>query len=86
MAAGLSGQEHRVSHEEVFLVQSGSPRLVINGEESELSPGQVALAPAGALLRLDNDGPDEASPWVTTSVGLTAQVADGTALTPAWTR
>jgi len=60
-AAGLSGQEHRVSHEEMVLVHSGSPRLVINGEESELSPGQVALAPAGALLRLDNDGPDAAN-------------------------
>jgi mannose-6-phosphate isomerase-like protein (cupin superfamily) len=75
-----------VSHEEVFLVQSGSPRLVVNGEGCVLSPGQVALAPAGALLRLDNDGPDEASLWVTTSVGLTAQLADGTAWTPALTR
>jgi quercetin dioxygenase-like cupin family protein len=86
VAAGVSGQEHRVSHEEVFLVQSGAPRVVIDGEASVLAPGQVALVPSGAVLRLDNDGPDEAALWVTTSVGLTAQLADGSAFAPPWTR
>ena len=67
-------------------MQSGSPHLVVDGAESVLVAGQVALAPAGALLRLDNHGPDEASLWVTTSVGLTAQLADGTVIRPPWTR
>ncbi len=86
VAAGVAGQEHRVSHEEVFLVLSGSPRLTVDGESTLLVPGQVALAPAGALLQLDNDGPDDAVLWVTTSVGLTAQLEDGSTFAPPWTR
>lgn len=86
VAAGLAGQEHRISHEEVFLVLSGSPALTVDGAHARLEPGAVALAPAGARLRLDNPGPDAAELWVTTSVGLRAELADGTWVSPPWTR
>ncbi len=86
VAAGVVGQEHRVSHEEVFLVLAGSPTLTLDGVPATLAAGQVALAPAGARLRLDNRGADDAELWVSTSVGLRAELADGTTVSPPWTR
>jgi mannose-6-phosphate isomerase-like protein (cupin superfamily) len=86
VAPGVAGQEHRISREEVFLVLSGSPTLALDGVSSELTPGRVVLAPAGARVRLDNPGGTPAELWVTTSVGLEAELADGSSLSPPWTR
>ncbi|MFJ1707228.1 cupin domain-containing protein [Kitasatospora sp. NPDC088346] len=81
--AGITGVEHTVSREEVFLVLTGAPVLSLDGEPSVLGPGDTAVAPAGTRLRLDTtDGP--ATLWVTTSTGLTATLPDGTVITPPW--
>jgi quercetin dioxygenase-like cupin family protein len=82
--AGQPGVEHRISREEIFLVLEGAPRVSVNGEESALAPGDVAIAPAGSLLRLDNPGDRDALIWATTSTGLEAEMADGTAVSPPW--
>lgn len=86
VAPGVEGQEHRVSHEEVFLVLAGAPRLWLDGVATELCTHQVAFVPAGARLRLDNPGAVPAELWVSTPVGLQAQLADGSVLSPPWTR
>jgi quercetin dioxygenase-like cupin family protein len=86
VAPGVDGQQHRVSHEEVFLVLSGAPTLVVDGSASTLAAGDVAFVPAGGLLRLANDGPGDAALWVTTSVGLHAELPDGSTVRPPWTR
>ena len=82
--AGLPGVEHRISKEEVFLVRAGTPRISVDGAAEELEPGDVLLAPAGSLLRVENPGPGDADLWVTTSAGLTAELADGSRLAPPW--
>ena len=49
-------------------------------------PGDAVIVPAGSTLRLDNRGDEPASAWVTTNAGLEAVLADGSRVTPPWTR
>lgn len=86
VAPGLKGQPPVVSHEEVFLVLAGRPTLTIDGRSTGLEPGDVALAPAGASLCLDNTTNENATLWVSTSVGLEAVMADGARVSPPWVR
>ena len=81
---GQSGAGHRISHEEIFLVLEGTPRASIDGRESTLSPGDVLVAPAHSLLRLDNPDAQEALIWAVTSIGLSAELADGSEVSPPW--
>ncbi len=84
--AGTTGMPHVVSHEEVLLWLAGSATVNLDGGVSTVEVGDVVLVPAGARFGVDNPGPVPASAWVTTSVGLTADLDDGTSLAPPWTR
>jgi mannose-6-phosphate isomerase-like protein (cupin superfamily) len=84
LPAEQPGLAHKISQEEVFLVTAGAPRVSIDGEAATLAPGDVAIAPAGCLLRVDNPGAQPSTLWVTTRTGLTAQLDDGSSLTPPW--
>ncbi|MFD3457068.1 cupin domain-containing protein [Streptomyces sp. NPDC058691] len=81
-----AGPAHVISREEVFLVLGGTPRLSLDGERHDLSPGDVAIAPAGCSLVLENPADEPAALWVTTSTGLEAALADGSRLSPPWAR
>ena len=78
------GTEHRISKEEIFLVRVGTPRFTVDGVELDTAPGDVVVAPAGSLLKVENPGDQDADIWVTTSTGLTAKLADGSHLAPPW--
>ncbi|AUG77561.1 cupin [Kitasatospora sp. MMS16-BH015] len=80
----LVAPAHTVSHEEVFYVLSGRPRLTIDGECADLVAGDAAVAPAGSTLSVENPLDEPARLWVTTEIGLSATLADGTVLTPPW--
>ncbi|WP_432122446.1 cupin domain-containing protein [Streptomyces sp. S1] len=84
--AGTTGPAHVISHEEAFYVLSGRLRLTIDGETAELTPGDAALAPPGSELSVTNPTDHPAHMWVTTRLGLTAELPDGTTLTPPWAR
>jgi quercetin dioxygenase-like cupin family protein len=56
------------------------------GPGTEAAPGDAILVPAGAVLQVDNPGAGPAAAWVTTSVGLEAVLADGSAVSPPWVR
>lgn len=86
LPAGQPGVEHRISGEEVFLVRGGTPRIAVDGAGALLAPGDVLVAPAGSLLRVDNPGSQDADLWVTAGAGLSARLADGSELTPPWAR
>ncbi len=79
-----TGMPHRISREEVFAVIEGQVRLALDAETHTLGAGDVAVVPAGTLLRLDNLGPGPAALWVSTSAGLEAELADGTRMSPPW--
>ena len=82
--AGTAGVPHTINCEEVLYLLSGTLRLSIDGEVAELVAGDVAIAPPGALLGVDNAGGEPATMWVCTSVGLEATLADGSRITPPW--
>ena len=80
----VTGLPHRVSGEEVFAVIEGRIQLTLDEEAHVLGPDDVAVVPAGTTLRLDNLGPGPAALWVSTSVGLEAELGDGTRMSPPW--
>lgn len=84
--AGTEGLPHTISREEVFLLLSGSLRLTIDGESQLLSPGDAAVAPAGTRLDVTNPTTEPATMWVTTSLGLEAELPDGSRISPPWVR
>jgi mannose-6-phosphate isomerase-like protein (cupin superfamily) len=84
VAPGSTGVAHQVSRDEVLLVLSGQPQVLVDTVEEKLEPGDVIHVPAGRDFRLDNPGAEPASLWVTTSVGLTARLADGSEISPPW--
>jgi len=79
-----AGIPHRISREEVFVLVDGDVRVTIDGESHTLRAGDAAVAPAGSMLSLDNLGPGPATAWVSTSLGLEAQLADGSRISPPW--
>jgi quercetin dioxygenase-like cupin family protein len=83
---GTVGAPHRVSREEVFLILGGRLTVTLDGVTGDLTPGDVLLVPAGAELRADNLSDGVVTAWVTTSVGLRATMADGSAVRPPWAR
>jgi quercetin dioxygenase-like cupin family protein len=82
----MVGPTHTISDEETFYVLSGRLRLSIDGESAELRKGDAAVAPAGSELTVVNTTDQPAHMWVTTRVGLTAKLADGSTITPPWAR
>ncbi|MGW5521147.1 cupin domain-containing protein [Gordonia sp. NPDC003950] len=79
------GADHRVDHEEVFLVLAGTPRITLDGLVTHAHVGDVVFVPAGSSVRLDNPGADECQVWVSAPVGLTATTAQGQRIIPPWT-
>jgi quercetin dioxygenase-like cupin family protein len=83
---GNSGVAHAITREEVVFVLSGAMDVTLDGVGSTLRPGDAAVLPAGATVRVDNPGDEPATAWVTTSVGLEARLDDGSRIVPPWTR
>jgi quercetin dioxygenase-like cupin family protein len=66
-------------------VLSGAMEVTLDETASTVPAGDVAVLPAGATVRVDNAGDEPVTAWVTTSVGLEAQLADGSRIVPPWT-
>ncbi|WP_019929046.1 cupin domain-containing protein [Nocardia sp. BMG111209] len=81
---GTTGQGHRILREEVFLMLSGAAELTVGDETTTLIGGDAAVVPAGSLLRIDNPGTTPAAFAVVVPVGFSAELADGTPITPRW--
>lgn len=79
-----TGLPHRISQEEVFLILDGSVQADVDGDTSTLGSGDVLVVPAGAKLRVDNAEEGAATAWVTTRVGLQAELDDGSWISPPW--
>src|SRR6476646_6435082 len=76
LPAGTTGVAHRVTHEEVLLVLAGELHVAIDDRPSVASVGDVLRVPAGSAFRVDT-ADQAATAWVVTSVGLEADVSDG---------
>lgn len=84
-AAHTPGQPHRMDREEVMLVLAGQLDVEVGEEHFLAVVGEAVLIPAGALFRVSNLTDEPASAWVTTSLGMSAQMeATGERLSPPW--
>jgi quercetin dioxygenase-like cupin family protein len=74
---------HRLDHDEVFMVTTGSVQVEPGGPS--LSAGDVAVVPAGSPILVVNPTDEPAELFVAIRAGFTAVMADGTAVgTPPW--
>jgi mannose-6-phosphate isomerase-like protein (cupin superfamily) len=85
--AGSTGVPHRPTREEVLLVLTGVLQVALDGQPAEpVGSGDAVVVPPGELFQVDNLGPVDATAWVTTSVGLEAELPDGSRIAPPWVR
>ncbi len=84
VAGGTKGVPHRVGRDELFIGMAGQLSFTLDGVEGRLEPGDVLVVPAGVEFRVDNDGTEPATAWVTTSAGFQATLPDGSTITPPW--
>ncbi|MFM9612334.1 cupin domain-containing protein [Streptomyces sp. V2] len=75
---------HTVTHEEVLHLLTGTLRITLDTDTTDLAPGDTLIVNAGSTLTVENPTDHAASTWVTTSIGLTAKLADGTEVAPPW--
>ncbi|MBD0838089.1 cupin domain-containing protein [Streptomyces sp. TRM68416] len=81
---GTKAPAHTVNREELLLVLVGSLRVTLDGRTDDLAAGDLLIVNPGATLAVENPTDQTAITWVTTSVGLAADLADGTRITPPW--
>jgi quercetin dioxygenase-like cupin family protein len=84
IAAGVTGVPHRVARDEVLMISAGELSVSLDGAGSRVSAGDVLVVPAGTEFRADNEGPETAEAWVTTSAGFQATLPDGSTIIPPW--
>lgn len=82
--AGTRAPAHTVDREEILHLLTGELLIVLDGRTERVAAGDTVIIGPGATLAVENPADRTATTWVTTSVGLTAELADGTRLTPPW--
>ncbi|MEU8970089.1 cupin domain-containing protein [Streptomyces monashensis] len=81
---GTKAPAHTVTREEIFHLLVGDLLVTLDGRTDRIGAGDTVIVPAGATLAVENPTDHTALSWVTTSVGLEAELADGTRITPPW--
>ncbi|MEV6013971.1 MULTISPECIES: cupin domain-containing protein [unclassified Streptomyces] len=82
--AGHQAPVHTVDREEIFLLLSGELLVTLGGSTERVSSGDTVIVTPGVAFGIENPAQETALAWVTTSVGLRAELADGSSLTPPW--
>ncbi|MEY2248215.1 cupin domain-containing protein [Streptomyces sp. BF23-18] len=82
--AGHQAPVHTVNREEILLLLSGELLVTLDGRTERITAGDTVIITPGATLGIENPAQEAALCWVTTSIGLQAELADGSTLTPPW--
>jgi len=82
--AGTRATHHTVTREEIFHLLSGELLITLDGHTERIAAGDTVIINPGATLGVENPTGEVAASWVTTSIGLEAELADGTRITPPW--
>ncbi|WP_329534834.1 cupin domain-containing protein [Streptomyces sp. NBC_01450] len=82
--AGHEAPVHTVNREEIFHLLTGELLITLDGRTERITAGDTVIINPGATLGIENPTQETATAWVTTSIGLQAELADGSVLTPPW--
>ncbi|WP_328431223.1 cupin domain-containing protein [Streptomyces sp. NBC_00453] len=81
---GSEAPVHTVTREEIFHLLVGELFITLDGCTDRITAGDTVIVNPGATLGVENRTDQTAISWVTTSIGLEAELADGTRITPPW--
>ncbi|GGR78284.1 cupin [Streptomyces humidus] len=82
--AGTEAPAHTVDREEIFHLLVGELVFTLDGRAERIRAGDTVIVNAGTTLAVENPTDHTALSWVTTSIGLEAELADGTRIAPPW--
>ncbi|MEF9902871.1 cupin domain-containing protein [Streptomyces sp. P9-A2] len=82
--AGTKAPAHTVNREEILHLLTGELLITLDGRTEHVTAGDTVIINPGTTLAVENPTDRTATSWVTTSVGLEAELADGTRITPPW--
>ncbi|MEU1159317.1 cupin domain-containing protein [Streptomyces sp. NPDC090075] len=82
--AGTKAPAHTVTREEIFHLLVGELLITLDGRTDRVRAGDTVIVNPGATLAVENPTDHTALSWVTTSVGLEAELSDGTRIAPPW--
>lgn len=81
---GTEAPVHTVNREEIFHLLIGELLITLDGRTERVTAGDTVVVNPGTAFGVENPGDQTAISWVTTSIGLEAELADGTRITPPW--
>ncbi|MGJ5750498.1 mannose-6-phosphate isomerase-like protein (cupin superfamily) [Streptomyces puniciscabiei] len=82
--AGTKAPAHTVNREEIFHLLVGELLITLDGRTERIGAGDTVIVGPGTAFGVENPTDHTALSWVTTSIGLEAELADGTRITPPW--
>ncbi|MFE5036292.1 cupin domain-containing protein [Streptomyces sp. NPDC001797] len=82
--AGTRAPAHTVNREEILHLLVGELLVTVDGRTDRVRAGDTVIVNPGATLAVENPTDHTALTWVTTSVGLEAELADGSRIVPPW--
>ncbi|MGW3725280.1 cupin domain-containing protein [Streptomyces sp. NPDC000851] len=81
---GTRAPAHTVNREEILHLLTGELLITLDDESTRITAGDTVIINPGATLTVENPTDQPATTWVTTSIGLEAELADGTRIVPPW--
>ncbi|MFC9909141.1 cupin domain-containing protein [Streptomyces sp. NPDC059862] len=81
---GTRAPAHTVNREEILHLLTGELLITLDDESTRITVGDTVIINPGATLTVENPTDRPATTWVTTSIGLEAELADGTRIVPPW--
>src|SRR3954451_4017661 len=76
--AGTKAPAHTVTREEIFHLLIRELLITLDGRTERISAADTVIINPGATLAVENPTGHTAISWVTTSIGLEAELTDGT--------
>ena len=75
---------HTVNREEILHILEGELVITLDGRTERVTAGDTLIINPGVTFGAENPTDRSVITWVTTSIGLEAELADGTHIVPPW--
>ncbi|MFI6406391.1 cupin domain-containing protein [Streptomyces sp. NPDC050548] len=82
--AGTKAPLHTVNREEILHILEGELVITLDGRTDRVGAGDTLIINPGSTFGAENPTDRAVITWVTTSIGLEAELADGTHIVPPW--